>query len=128
MAADKQAARKPAQVFVFGSDLAGRHQGEDGLTALRRYGATYGRAVGLQGHSYAIPVRDERGALLPLAAIRPYVDAFVRFASTHRELAFNVSRVGCGRGAYRDEQMAELFAGAPANCRLPRSWERQLKR
>lgn len=115
-----------ADVFVFGSDLAGRHTGGDALTALRRHGAVFGQGVGPQGRSYAIPVRDEQGKLMPVALIARYVKAFIRFATIHREATFHVTRIACGRDAYRDEEIAPLFAGAPANCRLPRAWQRFL--
>jgi hypothetical protein len=39
-----------------------------------------------------------------------------------------VSRIGCGRDAYRDEQIAPLFTGAPPNCRMPGGWKRYLGR
>ncbi len=114
------------EVFVFGSDLAGRHNTGAALAALRDHGAVYGRAVGLQGRSYAIPVRDERGALLPLSVIARYAQAFLRFATTHRELRFRVTRIGCGPGAYADDEIAPLFAQAPAHCHLPPEWRRYL--
>lgn len=115
-------------VFVFGSDLAGRHNWGDALTALREHGAVYGRAVGLQGKSYGIPIQDEQGKLLPLPVIAQYIEAFLRFAATHRELRFSVTRLACGRNKYRDEQIAPLFANAPQNCQLPKSWHRHLAR
>lgn len=114
------------EIFVFGADLGGRHSSGDALTALRDHGAVYGRAVGLQGRSYAIPVRDETGKLLPLPVIAGYVQAFLRFAATYPQMRFRVTRLAAGRGGYRDEEMAPLFAGAPANCRLPPAWQRHL--
>ena len=96
--------------------------------ALRRHGAVYGRGMGLQGRSYAIPVRDERSKLMPIAAIARYVNGFLRFAAIHREMTFQVSRIGCEQGGYRDDQIAPLFAGASPNCRLPRGWERFIQR
>jgi hypothetical protein len=118
----------PKDVFVFGSDLAGRHDHGDALVALRKHGAVYGRAVGLQGRSYALPVRDEQGRLLPLPILERYVRAFLTFAAAHRELSFHVTRVGCGREGYHDEQIAPLFAKAPPNCHLPKPWLRRLGR
>lgn len=111
---------------MFGSDLSGRHSGGDALTALREHGAVYGRAVGLQGSSYAIPIRNEQGGVLPVPVIARYVEAFLRFAAIYRQTIFHVTRLACGRGAYRDEQIAPLFAGAPPNCRLPKGWQRYL--
>ena len=114
-------------VYVFGSNLAGRHSEAEALMALREHGAIYGRAVGPQGRSYAIPVRDEQGKLLPIVIITRYVQAFLRFAETHRALSFEVTRIGCGRDAHRDEVIAPLFASAPKNCHLPPGWSRYLK-
>jgi len=111
-------------VFVFGSDLAGRHASGDALKALRHHGAVYDRGVGLQGRSYVIPVRDGHGKLMPVAVITRYVNAFLRFAAIHREMTFHISRIGCERGGYRDDEIAPLFAEAPPTCRLPRGWER----
>lgn len=115
-------------IFVFGSNLAGRHNRNDALTALRKHGAIYGRPVGLQGRSYAIPVQDEQDKLLPIPVIERYVQAFLRFAATHPEFTFQMTRIACGRDKYRDEQIAPLFAHAPSNCRLPRGWRRYLNR
>lgn len=115
-------------VFVFGSDLAGHHTGGEALTALRRHGAAYGRGVGLEGRSNALPVMDEQGKRLPAAIIARYVSAFLRFASIHRELTFHVSRVGCERGGYRDDEIAPLFKAVPPNCHLPKGWTRLIER
>ena len=47
-------------VFVFGSNLAGRHGAGAALFAIRHRGAIYGRGEGLQGNSYAIPTKGHR--------------------------------------------------------------------
>jgi len=46
------------EVLIFVSDLAGRHSSGDARTALRQHGAVHAHAGGMQGRSYAIPVRD----------------------------------------------------------------------
>ena len=43
------------EVFVFGSNLAGRHCGGAARVARERFGAIMGQGVGMQGQSYAIP-------------------------------------------------------------------------
>lgn len=45
------------QVFVFGSNLAGRHGKGAAKTALG-WGAKWGQAKGLQGMTYGIPTKD----------------------------------------------------------------------
>jgi len=110
-------------IFVFGSNLAGRHGAGAALFARDCHGAEYGRGVGLQGYSYAIPTKDERLRTLPLDVIRTHVEWFIHFARfCHPELTFNVTRIGCGLAGYTDAQIAPMFAAAPANCVLPEGW------
>ena len=47
-------------VFVFGSNLAGRHGKGAALTARLYHGAIYGQGEGLQGNAYALPTKDLR--------------------------------------------------------------------
>ena len=48
-------ALRPNEIFVFGSNIAGRHSGGAAKLALRKFGAVMGQAEGRQGSSYAIP-------------------------------------------------------------------------
>ena len=110
------------EIFVFGSNLAGRHGKGAALTARQQYGAIYNQGVGLQGRSYAIPTKDRELRPLPLNLINEYVDEFIRFAIDHPEFTFIVTRVGCGLAGYRDSDIAPMFSGAPLNCKLPELW------
>jgi hypothetical protein len=110
------------EIFVFGSNLAGRHGAGAALHAKRCFGAIYGRGVGLQGDSYAIPTKDENIRTLPLGAIHQYVDEFKEFARTHPDLEFHVTKVGCGLAGYSEVDIAPMFAGSPENCILPEGW------
>lgn len=106
-------------IFVFGSNLAGRHGKGAALYARQHHGAIYGQGVGLQGSSYAIPTKDGRLHTLPLTIINMYVDAFKQFATKHPEMAFQVTAIGCGLAGYKPEEIAPMFADAPPNCILP---------
>jgi hypothetical protein len=110
------------EIFVFGSNLAGRHGKGAALYALQHHGAIYGQGRGIQGSSYAIPTKDERIQSLPLRTIQVYVDDFLTFARRHITLTFNVTRIGCGLAGYTDEQIAPMFRDAPHNCKLPEGW------
>jgi hypothetical protein len=110
------------KIFVFGSNLAGRHGKGAALTAFKDHGAVYGQGVGLQGTSYAIPTKDEDLKTLPLNKIKKYVENFVRFAELNPSMYFNVTRVGCGLAGYEDSDIAPMFADAPKNCVLPAGW------
>lgn len=106
-------------VFVFGSNLAGRHGKGAALWAKQNRGAIYGQGEGYQGNSYAIPTKDERIATLPLFRIRNYVDRFKRFARENPHLTFQLTPIGCGLAGYTPDQIAPMFENAPANVILP---------
>ena len=113
----------PRTIFVFGSNLAGRHGKGAALYARQHHGATYGQGEGLQGDSYAIPTKDAQLRTLPLDAIAKHVEAFLTFARQFNA-TFYVTRIGCGLAGYTDAQIAPMFANAPSNCILPDGWRR----
>jgi hypothetical protein len=106
-------------IFVFGSNLAGRHGKGAALYARQHHGAVYGQGVGLWGTSYAIPTKDAKVKTLPITEIARYVERFIAFAVSHPELRFQVTPIGCGLAGYTPAQIAPMFAGCPANCELP---------
>lgn len=109
-------------IFVFGSNLAGRHGKGAALHARQNHGAIYGRGVGPQGNSYAIPTKDSRLRTLPLDEIRGYVGDFLEYASRWCDYQFRVTAIGTGLAGYSHEQIAPMFRGAPSNCILPDEW------
>lgn len=112
------------EVFVFGSNLAGMHGGGAAATAHRCFGAVWGKGVGLQGRSYAIPTMQGG-----VKTIKPCVDEFIVFAKSHPELRFLVTKIGCGIAGFREEQIAPLFAEAidVKNIILPRDFVEIIK-
>lgn len=110
------------KVFVFGSNLAGRHGKGAALNAVREHGAIYGQGVGRQGGSYAIPTKDLNIKALPLQNIKRHVDDFLKHARNNNMDDFQVTRIGCGLAGYKDKDIAPLFRDAPPNCVLPRGW------
>lgn len=111
-------------VFVFGSNLAGRHGKGAALAARLHHGAVYGVGVGRTGNAYAIPTKDEHLKTLPLDVIEAHVRDFIEYVVMHPELEFQVTRVGCGLAGYTDEQIAPMFHGhtLPSNAHLPEGW------
>lgn len=109
-------------IFVFGSNLAGRHGKGAARDALLKHGAEYGKGVGLYGNSYAIPTKDEDLKVLPLHKINKYVEAFLRFAKLNPEMRFEVTRIGCGLAGYDDSDIAPMFKNASSNIILPAGW------
>ena len=116
---DRISELKENEIFVFGSNLAGAHGGGAARLAYERFGAVWGEGVGLHGQTYAIPTMQGG-----VDTIKPYVDAFIRFAKEHNRLTFLVTRIGCGIAGFRDEEIAPLFADAVdvENVILPKSF------
>lgn len=106
-------------IFVFGSNLAGRHGAGAALFAIRNHGAVYGQGEGLQGQSYAIPTKDDQIKTLPLEKIKQYVNTFLEFSKNNPKLMFRVTAIGCGLAGYTPEQIAPMFNNSPENCILP---------
>lgn len=111
------------EIFVFGSNLAGRHGKGAALEARKNHGAIYGVGVGPQGESYAIPTKNGDLTTRYLSDIGKDIEDFKVYARAHPELRFNVTRVGCGLAGYRDEDIAPFFADAPDNCVLSDEWK-----
>lgn len=116
-----------ASVFVFGSNLGGRHGKGAALHARRHYGAVYGQGVGRQGRSYAIPTKDAALVPLPLEVIARHVADFLAYARERPATRFWVTAVGCGLAGFSPRQIGPLFRDAPANCELPPEFARYVK-
>ncbi|MCB1466674.1 MAG: hypothetical protein KDK08_05925 [Rhizobiaceae bacterium] len=112
----------PPFIWVFGSNLAGRHGKGAALVAIQRHGAIYGQGEGLQGNSYGIPTKDENLKPRLLDDIFWSVELFKSVAAEMPERTFWVTRVGCGLAGFADWQMAPMFWGCPKNCILPDEW------
>ncbi len=108
----------PSVIFVFGSNLAGRHGAGAALHARRYFEACYGVGVGPTGRSYGIATKDAQLKTLSLDLIEAGVKTFLRYAGTHQDLTFIVTAIGCGYAGYAPEQVAPFFAKAPENCFL----------
>ena len=118
----------PNQIFVFGSNTLGYHTGGASGTARKRFGAVWGQAEGLQGQSYAIPVDFGKG-IRKDTEVKASVEKFIAFAKENEKLFFFVTRVGCGLGGYRDDEMAQFFRNALGvkNICMPKSFVDALK-
>jgi hypothetical protein len=119
---NKQGSGDVVPIFVFGSNLAGRHGAGSAKHAMLHHGARYGVGVGFCGTSYAIPTKDANLRVMPINAIKPHIDTFVEFARQNPSMTFEIVKVGCGLAGYTDSQVAPLFKGLPSNCRVHPDW------
>lgn len=118
----------PDQIFVFGSNILGYHTGGASRTARKKFGARWGQPEGLQGQSYAIPT-DYGDGVRKDDEVKAAVERFISFAKENEKLFFLVTRVGCGTGGYKDDEIAEFFKEALElkNVSLPKTFVNALK-
>ncbi|MBQ5873793.1 MAG: hypothetical protein IIW58_06580 [Bacteroidales bacterium] len=112
------------EIFVFGSNLKGLHGGGAARAAYQKFGAEWGKGVGIQGNSYAIPTMHGG-----VDVIKPYVDEFIEFALSNKEYTFLVTRIGCGIAGFKANEIAPLFAKAIEieNILLPKDFVQVLE-
>lgn len=103
---------KDNEIFIFGSNLSGRHGKGAAKTALG-WGAKWGQAKGLQGRTYGIPTKDASiRRTLTIEEIKPFVDEFIEFAKDNPNLIFLVTEIGTGLANHKKENIAPLFKQA----------------
>jgi hypothetical protein len=110
------------EIFVFGSNLAGRHGKGAALFARKHHGAIYGNGIGLQGNSYAIPTKGINLEILPLHMIEHHINDFLDYARNNPHITFNLTAIGCGLAGYKPKQIAPLFNNAPDNVKKPKEF------
>jgi hypothetical protein len=116
-------------IFVFGSNLSGRHGKGAAKTALG-WGAKWGQGAGLQGRTYGIPTKDASiRRTLTVIEIKPFVDEFIEFAKNNPDLTFLVTEIGCGLAGHKQKDIAPLFINAidVENIHLPEKFWHKLK-
>ena len=123
---------EPNEIFVFGSNLAGRH-GAGAAKQAMKYGAVYGVGSGIMCNTYAIPTKDFNIKTLSTNAIEKYINQFITTAYLINEYSdryvYLITRIGCGLAGYTDNVMAKLFkACIDYSCfRLPIEWKQYLE-
>lgn len=120
------------EIFVFGSNLAGRHGKGSAEVAKLKFGAIYGQGEGRQGQSYGIPTKDGRpgtpalsnpAATLSLAAIQAHVEKFLAYAKSRPNEQFFVVKLGTVLANHEDKDIAPMFSAATPNCSFSEAWK-----
>jgi hypothetical protein len=109
-------------IFVFGSNMAGRHGRGAALHALQHHAAVYGQGEGRQGNSYAIPTLDHTLKNLPFGIVARFCEDFVVYAEDHQDLRFFLTAVGTGLAGIPVERMKAAFRDCPLNVIRPEGW------
>lgn len=106
---------KQNQIFVFGSNLAGKHNGGAALQAFNEFGAYFGKGVGIQRQCYAIPTLDSNFQKLDKVIISLYLYDFKDYALLHPELEFLLTKIGTGIAGFTEEEMESIMPQFPNN-------------
>lgn len=105
------------EIFCFGSNIEGRHDGGAAKLAREKFGAIYGKGVGAQGQSYAIPTM---GGLLQT---KMYLLDFHIYALLRPNLKFYLTKIGLGIAGYKIEDIAPLCKDLPNNVIQPKEFK-----
>lgn len=105
---------KPNQIFVFGSNLLGKHAGGAARLAKDKFYAKEGVGIGPMGMSYAIPTKSNFETTLSLNIINIYVSEFCLYAKQHPNDEFLVTEIGCGLAGCKPQDIAPMFIPAIA--------------
>ena len=96
-------------IFVFGSNEAGRHGAGAAKFAREGIGYPYYEYDGQIGNAYALPTKDAWIGTLPIEAISKYVLKFLNHAHANQQYTYYVTPIGCGLAGYKHEDIAPLF-------------------
>ena len=121
---DRITSLNSGEIFVFGSNVDGFHNGGAAGCACRNFGAVYGNPEGPQGQCYAIPTVG-----LTMRRLYIKIQEFIDYAESHPNLTFLVTAIGCGNGGYHPVDIAPMFARARdvQNISLPAEFWRYIR-
>jgi hypothetical protein len=113
---------KSGEVFVFGSNTAGRHGAGAARQARLHFGAKLGVGEGMQGQSYAFPTLDDQLRQRTTHDLEQARNKLYECCLGNPGKRFILTKVGCGLANYKEEFMRGLFVDPPANLILPEDW------
>jgi hypothetical protein len=115
---------EPDEIFVFGSNTAGRHGAGAALLAREKFGAQYGVGEGPTGSCYALPTLNGDLSRRSIAELDDAFRRFADYAARRPELTFLLTRVGTGLAGYPEATIKSLVRAAqlPKNVVKPEGW------
>ena len=115
-------------IFVFGSNLAGRHGLGAAKFAREKLGAVYGVGEGPTGECYALPTKTEDLKVRSLDEIEVSIAKFIEYTKTS-DRTFKVTPIGCGLAGYHVSDIRALFLKQtiPDNVVFSKEWFQEYK-
>ena len=109
---EKITSLKENEIFVFGSNLNGNHDGGAAYLAVEKFGAQMGNPEGIQGQSYAIPTLDKNMDRINLTDLEQSIYRFYQYAEKNPDKVFYMTKIGCGIAGYELSDISTVV-----NCR-----------
>jgi hypothetical protein len=113
---------KPNQIFVFGSNMAGKHMGGAARFAKEKFGAEEGIAEGLTGQCYAFPTLTGELEQRHHLALKESAKNLFNCVVENPEKEFLLTEVGCGIAGFSKFYMMQFFKDFPTNLIKPKGW------
>jgi len=111
-------------IFVFGSNKAGRHGRGAAKYANDYYGAEYGVGEGPTGYAYAIPTKGHKLEALPFSEIDLAICRFIEHAKNTPQDSYELTPIGTGLAGHSKREVWSVLKreGLPRNVFLSSSW------
>lgn len=121
---EKTSKLKPNEIFVFGSNLAGRHGAGAARFAMEHFGAKYGVGEGFTGQCWALPTKDENIQVRDLVSINKSIHKLYEAVIENPDKFFIITAVGCGLAGLKEKDIAPFFKNFLdfENISLPQSF------
>lgn len=110
------------QVFVFGSNVEGKHGKGAALDALNKFGAIYGQSSGLQGSAYGIVTKDLSQGLrsISLDEIESQIHDLCYQANSTPNIQYLLTPIGTSNAGYTVQEIINVLPDSfPNNIWLP---------
>jgi len=102
-------------VFVFGSNLAGRHGKGAALEAKKVWGAEQGVGVGRTGNAYALPTKDLHLQTLDYDDFVDHLIEFKDYAEDNPKTKFLLTAIGTGLAGMDPDFVVTMLGHLPEN-------------
>ena len=119
------------QIFVFGSNANGWHNGGSAFYAFRKFGAVYGEGEGLFGSSYALPTLDKDFQKVSIFQLKESFKKLFSCAEENNDKIFLLTKVGCGIAGWTIEEVKDILWKAaneyeqfPKNIVIPQEFDK----
>lgn len=111
------------EIFVFGSNLAGKHLGGAAKQAKEMFGASDGVGEGLTGKCYAFPTLDSRFKKVTKRKLMISIFKLYICCLEFPKRKFLLTKVGCGIAGFKEDKIKSIFKNYPENLILPSDWK-----